>query len=567
MEAIHAEPKSIRQLFSHWEFSIPNFQRAYRWDVDHCDKLWENFESFCNANESDQPQFFLGSIVLYPLDSSKTRWQIIDGQQRLTTVLLLSKVMQERASTYETLEQLYQKVDRKSGRITGDLRLQLNKQEGNYDDFRTIMVDGRSSLDDDNKFSVNFDNLSDKFKNWAKGKSSKDIEDLIDSWMDRVVLLPIQCNTLDHALTIFNTVNDSGLPLNDADIFKGEIYTAIRDENAREEFVQQWDELYEEDSDIDHEYLFRIYMHILRARDGVTAKEIALRKYMMERWKENPAELREWQPLMRTLNVCRYVVWNSTHKKMQEQEGIYWAILSSCPNKYWEYPLYVFLHKHMEEVGQQGGWTLPEDKHAEYLKLMEHTTRYFFIKAVVHNSVNAVKDTTYKVCATIEKGESFLQNYAQSITSNDIEQLGRILQGANYGRCQKGLVLINSLCNDNQKIGEYAAFLQPILHSNSSRQVQIEHILPRKWWNNYDQWDEDLWKQHINLLGNLMPLEKGPNIAASNEFFSRKQEEYKKSKVQDALDLSVKPDKKWYPEDVQKRHAEAIERLMKFFGG
>lgn len=568
MEAIHAEPKSIRELFSHWEFFIPDFQRPYSWEIDECDKLWDDFEAFYDDKTANLPQYFLGSIVLYPKDKAKNRWQVIDGQQRLTSVLLLSKVMHEEASTYKALEKLYKKVNPQTDEITDELRLSLNKQQKNNEEFRAIMTAGLDNIDEQSIFAVNFRHLQEKFNNWRRGKTSDEVLALIDSWMDSVVLLPIQCNTADHALVIFNTVNDRGMSLNDADIFKAKIYAAIDNADDETAFIEQWNNLHDDDSEKGHAYLFRVYMHILRAKDNETAKEKALRKYMMDRWVEYPEELRDWRSLLETLEVCSYIDYNSTHEKLSAEETIYWAILSTVPNKYWEYPLYVFLQKHMIKTEEQEGWILPEDKHAEYLELMKNTMRYFFIKAVVHNSVNAVKDTTYKVCCSIAKGKNYLEEYAKSLVAEDIQRLEVILQGSNYGRCQKGLVLINSLCNEDQDYKSYAAFLQPLMSasgSNQKRLVQTEHILPQKWWNNYDGWDENLWKKHINLLGNLMPLEKKSNIAASNEFFTKKQTEYKKSKVQDALDLSEKSDKKWYPADVQERHAEAIKRLMKFF--
>lgn len=565
MEAIHAEPKSIRELFSHWEFTIPDFQRPYTWEEEQCEKLWEDFELFYEEIDTKHPQYFLGSIVLYPEDGNKNRWQIIDGQQRLTTVLLLSKVMHEGASSYKALEKLYKKVNPQTDVITNELRLNLNEQQKNDEEFRAIMMEGRGGVSNESVFAINFDSLQEKFNHWRQGKSSDEVATLIDKWMDSVVLLPIQCNSVDHALTIFNTVNDRGMSLNDADIFKGKIYAAIEGDAERKAFIKQWNNLYEygvheDKKSLDHEDLFRIYMHILRAQDGETGKEKALRKYMTDRWAAHPEELRDWQSLMQTLKACRYVHESEyTHEKLKSKETIYWTILLSSPNEYWKYPLYVFLHKHMVEADERETWVLPEEKHAEYLELMRNTVRYFFIKAVVHNSVNAVKDTAYKVCASIENGKDYLAEYEQSLaTKDDIKRLEEILHGSNYRRCQRGLVLINSLCNEEQKIST--------AYANEIWSAEIEHILPRKW-NDYDKWDEDLHKQHINLIGNLMPLSKKDNTAASNEFFARKQKSYAKSTIQDALDLSEKLDKKWYPEDVQERHAKAIERLMKFFRG
>ena len=72
-------------------------------------------------------------------------------------------------------------------------------------------------------------------------------------------------------------------------------------------------------------------------------------------------------------------------------------------------------------------------------------------------------------------------------------------------------------------------------------------------------------KNNIDKLGNLILIEKKKNIQASNEFFQRKKTIYKNSKVQDVKDLTKIEN--WYPEDLEKRHKEVMQRLENFFKG
>ena len=125
------------------------------------------------------------------------------------------------------------------------------------------------------------------------------------------------------------------------------------------------------------------------------------------------------------------------------------------------------------------------------------------------------------------------------------------------GRNRKGLVLLAAALNPNQDLVAYGDFLQ-------SEKVDIEHILPQKW-SNYDGWNDESHERDANKIGNLMPLKKAINIQASNEFFGRKQEKYKNSVVQDALDLANKNPSVWYPKDVAARHEESLKRLREFF--
>ena len=73
-------------------FRIPEYQRGYSWTIVHCDKLWQDIESFINSNEEDP--YFFGTIII---DCSiNNRLNLIDGQQRTTTFLLLLKALQLR---------------------------------------------------------------------------------------------------------------------------------------------------------------------------------------------------------------------------------------------------------------------------------------------------------------------------------------------------------------------------------------------------------------------------------------------------------------------------------------
>lgn len=70
-------------------FVIPEYQRSYTWSITHCDKLWQDIESFIASSASDP--YFFGTIIV---DCSETdKFNLIDGQQRTTTFFLLLKAL------------------------------------------------------------------------------------------------------------------------------------------------------------------------------------------------------------------------------------------------------------------------------------------------------------------------------------------------------------------------------------------------------------------------------------------------------------------------------------------
>jgi hypothetical protein len=184
---------------------------------------------------------------------------------------------------------------------------------------------------------------------------------------------------------------------------------------------------------------------------------------------------------------------------------------------------------------------------------MRETFKFFFVKGVVHNSVNAVKDTSFKVCAIIEKGDDATFEY-QKNSEADLDEFFRRIENRQYGRYLTGLVLLTGFLNPKQDKALYRKVIKGECH--------IEHILPKKW-NHYDKWTAESWEKNLNALGNLVPLEWNLNISAKNEFYAKKKEHYKQSEVQDVVDLMANDD--WHPADFEKRHGEAEERIVDFF--
>lgn len=71
-------------------FSIPEYQRAYSWEIKQCDKLWQDIENFIDSGGTDP--YFFGTIIINCQDND-TKLSLIDGQQRTTTFILLCKAL------------------------------------------------------------------------------------------------------------------------------------------------------------------------------------------------------------------------------------------------------------------------------------------------------------------------------------------------------------------------------------------------------------------------------------------------------------------------------------------
>ncbi len=257
-------------------YQIPIYQRPYQWTEENCEKLLDDlFFNYENDRESD---YFCGSLVLVKSDpNSKTATRdIVDGQQRLSTFILLAKVLAE------VLADLYNGLDSEcleylqaswKDRYTERKRLSFNTIGSNAEyDFQ----DALDFFDDSHHVSKNDENNYLKnavcLKDYLRKKEIENINDFIDWLYCNVVFVTITCPDADKALRIFNVLNARGLPLNATDIFKGELLKELAKEEDQKKLVSRWNALSQKcsDNDLTMETLFSWYLDYL---NPVTSKE------------------------------------------------------------------------------------------------------------------------------------------------------------------------------------------------------------------------------------------------------------------------------------------------------
>lgn len=97
MAEMKTERKSVFEYLSKNKFLIPIYQRKYTWGIDECEQLWDDVMVFCESKD-DEEEYFLGSIVMY---KDKGQQNIIDGQQRTTTLSLLIRALYDKAKNHK----------------------------------------------------------------------------------------------------------------------------------------------------------------------------------------------------------------------------------------------------------------------------------------------------------------------------------------------------------------------------------------------------------------------------------------------------------------------------------
>ncbi|MGL2352810.1 DUF262 domain-containing protein [Helicobacter pylori] len=256
-------------------YQIPDYQRPYQWTEKNCEKLLDDlFSSYEYYKESG---YFCGSLVLIVINTdSETNaetYDIVDGQQRLSTFILLAKVL---ADLYNGLDPEYLEYLQESwkDRYTERKRLSFNTIGSNAkDDFAYALEyfnDSQASKNKNNK--NNYLKNAICLKNYLKEKEIKDINDFIKWLYFKVVFIKTTCPNVSMALRIFSVLNARGLPLHAIDVFKVELLKKLANKKDQEEFVSRWSALSQKcsDNDLTMETLFSWYLTYL---NPVTSKE------------------------------------------------------------------------------------------------------------------------------------------------------------------------------------------------------------------------------------------------------------------------------------------------------
>lgn len=239
MSKLNVDQKTVMELFQNKksDFLIPDYQRPYAWSETECLTLWEDIFDFafpeenCDNFDSDNDEYFLGPIVTFKND--RGQMEIIDGQQRLTTLMLLLRAFYSKlgnmlddnsVSTSQNIEKCIWKTD-EFGKPDNE-KLKIDSEvatDNDKDEFLKTLITGETSSAQISNYAKNYRFFQTKIDEFI-GKYPTYFSYLPNRILKNCILLPIEAESQDTALRIFSTLNDRGLPLSDSDIFKAQFY-------------------------------------------------------------------------------------------------------------------------------------------------------------------------------------------------------------------------------------------------------------------------------------------------------------------------------------------------------
>jgi len=552
---IEVNKQSVETLLGSGRFKpfvIPEYQRPYAWSDEQVETLFEDLWEFTagTGGTENNGSYFLGSIVSYENEDGEQ--EIIDGQQRITSLFLLLRAIYTRLTDTPESERnakarnFISKIEPtiwRTNKLTGvvdytDILLtsRVMNNDGNQI-LKTILETGETSENAKDNYSKNyrlFQSLLDKHSL----ENPLMVYEFIYALLNQAILLPITADTQDTALTIFSTLNDRGLPLSEADIFKAKIYNQL-DVDNKKLFIKRWKDL-DEQATYNKEsiqQLFYYYMFYLRALEkDIKTTTPGIRKYYANEKFKRLFKVDLMDNLCIILNLWKVI------NKGQEIDGEAWSknnkikqsldTLSSYPNEFWKYPVVIYYICHRNK----------EDFEVKFTAFLNKLLLELFTKYLISPTVNAVKTDILKLNAEIVKSDKPIFNFKEidmAILENHIQNPHRNLVR----------MLLKILAYQEQ---------DTLLPDN----WEIEHIFPQKWQDNYfTDVSEITIKEKIEYIGNKVPFEKKLNIIAGNGYFGKKKKEYLLSNISITKKLGTLEIDEWNLDSIMTRNIRILDTV------
>ena len=558
MADLNVSKKTVGKLFSEMQnrkFIIPDYQRPYKWNIEKCETLWNDIENFAETDAKHGADYFLGTIVSYVNDNNNQ--EIIDGQQRITSFMLLLR------SFYKKLEDMDEDEDviglknqlapciwdinSISQKVTDKTKIHIISEvatEEDNDTFHEILESGNILEDRTDNYSKNYKFFKEKCDEYATSNPMQ-WKELCVTILQKCIILPIECDAQDTALTIFSTLNDRGMPLADSDIFKAQIYRNCITEDNRKEFTETWKEFTQicKEGNFSTDDVFRYYTHILRARNNDKSKEVGLRKFYAD---DNYSRLKDTNLISELLDLAYF--WRFINTEIEPEidytylvstkAKIHLHCLSSYPNEFWKYVTSVFFMKNKES----------QTFEFDFENMLQKLIAFLFAKFINQPSVNAIKDDIYNSCISLNTSNELQYKFAL----NEV-LLRQQIDGHSSSRISRALLLLYAYLNPNQTELVPSTF-------------DIEHIFPKKWQDtNYNGWTKTDADLYLDRFGNKTVFEKKLNIQAGNGYFGIKKQKYVVSSIATVKELSNYPSNDWIKTDIENREIVFKKTLMAYF--
>jgi len=571
-QEIESEKLLVKSVFDKW-FRIPEYQRPYVWDNDQVTELLDDVMHAATSNQDGQ--YFLGSMVLQKKnktenDTNYVEYDLLDGQQRLTTLFLIMAVVRDLSSDETRIntcqKSIFQMANRDDDiperlRIVFDIREQVK-------DFINEFVKKLNGTSKEAELNLKINNNEEdvSIRNMAKAIltireyfSNNNIDDFFPFLRSNVLMIYVASEDLEDAFRLFTVMNSRGVKLRNSDILKADNLGQIKETNKRLEWAKKWEETesyFGEDFDA-----FLSHLRSILVKQKAVAsllKEFENNIYNPQSFDRNTKKYSKLQPLLKK--------GEDTFKLIDQYKKHYEQLFDNDNfSLYGDFELNNYLHL-MYKGFEADFWIAPLLKYYDKFKTVNLLD---FVKALDNKFANdwiigltptdRIQNTN-AIIQTIDDAthpSDVLSNQFLNIDKSDLIQM---LKGNIYGRRAARYILLK---------------LDLLYHGHTSKfdlpeTISIEHILPQtpkedsKWKVDFKDEDRENW---TNKIGNLVLISRRKNSSQGNKDYSEKKDKYFKNNVE-LFSNSIRIYNQystWTLSDLKNNHNEVLLKIKEGF--
>lgn len=536
-------------------FIIPPFQRNYEWNTIQCEELFEDIKLIAS---DEGKKHYLGNIVYYTgkkSPSTGTEYILVDGQQRITTILILLCALRDSDTEGKLQVDIYS--DFLENKIKNNsFETKLKQTAYDQDDFSALVMKG-GETDKDSKVYQNY-----KFFMQLIENSDISIDTLLNTFY-RIEIADIDLDVKDDLETvqrIFEKINSTGKPLTTGDMIRN-FLLLTNDLTKQEKLYQKY--WFEIEKKIISENVSDFTQDYLRMK---TYKDIKEEDTYKEFKKEFSKSNYEKQDILENMfKYSKYYCWlldptkiiSNGNKRSNDIKKLIEKIKSIKAKDYMSLLMLLFEKMYNEKD------IIELEKILKLLR--DFLLRYRIVKpSGGGGGLATVVNQLLKKISTKEI-ECNYENVLNEL-SNSKNPSGRFPRNDEFKQALQESVDVN-----------YAKLVLLIIEENEKNkdipinisQITIEHIMPKTL---KPDWKKDLGADAMSIhekflksIGNLVPLSQKWNSSLSNKEFIVKKRKY--FEQQFSITREIYNFEKWGQEELVKRNINISERACKYIIG
>lgn len=521
-------------------YEIPEYQRPYSWKSEHVEELMNDlYEAF----ESKSKEYFIGSIIV--IETNDT-FEVVDGQQRLTTLILVLAKLKELISNVAFkyyIQPFIMPID--PGTEKGEAKLLVRTQDRKF--FEQYVLAEKHDLDEAEVLNTTQQRIIknlDEIEKFLKGKTEESWSQFSQFLIKQVSIVFVETENFDSAYRLFNVLNARGLPLANSDLLKNTLFGQAKSESEKDSVKNSWNKL--EDL-VGLENLDTFLSHHRTAITGVKQEGTLFKDYKVI-LKEHKSSSDFCTELLKSAHNYQKIMDSKVADEEESKRLIF--SLKNVSYDEWIPALLAFMNNKISDISL-----------TEFLSSLEKITMHNWVRRWGRAKRNTVYYATIKSINAHDKGNCIIEILKNGGSKNEVSNEAFIESLANdvYGMPYATAVLLRIECE---------------MHDDSvskifNKGVSVEHILPQDISDSYwaERFTPEQQKSWVHKLGNLTLLSGRKNSAAQNYDFEKKKKVYSEKHGTTSFDMTKKvcDESNWTIETLEKRQAKLLTKAAEIW--